>query len=259
MVFNLSSPRFSPKSSFQRRSTFRSPSSSSTLSEALRTKPFAPRLKPTTLEADDGAELLELNRDLLTLATVFPDIKTEVLRELILRFPGDSRLQICVEQLLKNRAEWVKGRWNVPSADVTDSVPTEERFRSVEYKAATKNALQDEFRGLSSSVIDAVLAEKNSSYTQARPVLRELARKSWRATFEKLNYFKRKRDQNDLPPELFGRSSNSGGDFHGALVRAATAASRGRGSKNRHSSEPTRGSGFAGSLRVRLLLWRDKL
>src|SRR5277367_6886654 len=208
MVFNLSSPRFSPKPSFKRRS------SSSTLSEALRTNPFAPRSKTITLEADDGTELLELNRDLLTLATVFPDIKTEVLRELILRFPGDSRLQICVEQLLKYRAEWVKGRWNVPSADLTDSLPADECFRSVEYKVATKHALQDEFRGLSSSVIDAVLAEKNSSYTQARPVLRELARRSWWATIGKLNYFKRKREQNDLPPDLFKRSSSSGGDFH---------------------------------------------
>jgi hypothetical protein len=214
MVFNLSSPRFSPKSSSQRRLTSRSSSSTSTLSEALRTNPFAPKSKTTTLEVDDGAELLELNRDLLTLATVFPDIKTEVLRELILRFPGDSRLQICVEQLLKYRAEWVKGRWNVPSADLTDSLPAEERFRSVEYKAATKNALQDEFRGLSSSAIDAVLAEKNFSYTQARPVLRELARRSWWATIGKLNYFKRKREQNDMPPELFKRSSSLGGDFY---------------------------------------------
>src|SRR5579859_1165237 len=187
MVFNLSPPRFSPRPSFKRLSTSGSPSSSPTLSEALRTNPFAPRSKATTLEADDGTELLELNRDLLTLATVFPDIKTEVLRELILRFPGDSRLQICVEQLLKYRAEWVKGRWNVPSTDLMDSLPAEERFRSVEYKAATKHALQDEFRGLSTSVIDAVLAEKNFSYTQARPVLRELARKSWWATLGKLN------------------------------------------------------------------------
>ena len=59
-----------------------------------------------------------------------------------------------------------------------------------------------------------MLAEKNSSYTQARPVLRELARRSWWAAIGKLNYFKRKREQNDLPPELFKRPSSSGGDFH---------------------------------------------
>ena len=214
MVFNLSSPRFSPRPSFQRRSSSKSPFPSSTLSEALRTNPFGPRSRNTAPETDDGAELLELNNDLLTLATVFPDIKTEVFRELLLRFPGESRLQICIEQLLKYRAEWVKGRWNVPPVDLTDGLPTEELFRGDDYKEATKNALQDEFRGLSSSAIDAVLAEKNFSYTQARPVLCELARRSWWATIGRLNYFKRKRDQNDPPPELFGRSSGSGHDFH---------------------------------------------
>src|SRR5256885_16939572 len=176
MVVNLAAARFSAKSSFQRDSSSRPPSSTSTLSEALRGNPFASRSKHALPEIHDKAELPRLNNDLLTLAGVFPDIKSEVLRELILRFPGDSRLQICTEQLLKYRAEWVKGRWNVPPADLTDGLPAEERFRSVEYKAATKNALQDEFRSLSSSVIDAVLAEKNSSYTQSRPVLRELAR-----------------------------------------------------------------------------------
>jgi hypothetical protein len=213
MVFNLSSPRFSPRSSFQRRTSSRSPSSGSTLSEALRTNPFASRSKNAVPESNDGAELLVLNNDLLTLATVFPDIKTEVLRELILRFPGDSRLQISTEQLLKYRAEWVKGRWNVPPADLTGGLPAEELFRSDEYKDATKNALQDEFRGLTSSSVDAVLAEKNFSYTQARPVLRGLARRSWWAAIGKLNYFKRRRDENDPPRELFGKSSGSGDDF----------------------------------------------
>jgi hypothetical protein len=213
MVFNLSTPRFSPRSSFQRR-TSRSPSSSSTLSEALRGNPFASKSKNAAPESNHDAELLELNNDLLTLATVFPDIKTDVLRELILRFPGDSRLQICTEQLLKCRAEWVKGRWNIPPADLTGGLPAQELFRSDEYKEATKNALQDEFRGLTSSSVDAVLAEKNFSYTQARPVLRELTRRSWWATIGKLNYFRRRRDQNDPPPKLFGRSSGSSHEFH---------------------------------------------
>lgn len=214
MVFNLSAPRFSPRSSFQRHSSSRPPSSTSTLSEALRGNPFASRSKHALPEIDNKAELLVLNNDLLTLAGVFPDVKTEVLRELILRFPGDSRLQICTEQLLKYRAEWVKGRWNVPPADVTGGLPAEELFRSHEYKEATKNALQDEFRSLNSSTVDAVLAEKNFSYSQARPLLRELARRSWWATIGKLNYFKRKRDQNNLPPELFGKPSGSGRGFH---------------------------------------------
>src|SRR5437868_14187073 len=138
MVFNLSAPRFSPKSSFQRHSSSRPPSSTSTLSEALRGNPFASRSKRALPEIDDKAELPRLNNDLLTLAGVFPDIKSEVLRELILRFPGDSRLQICTEQLLKYRAEWVKGRWNVPPADVAGGLPVEELFRSDEYKEAAK-------------------------------------------------------------------------------------------------------------------------
>lgn len=212
MVFNLSAPRFSPRSSFRRHSS-RSPPSVSTLSEALRTNPFTSRAKSAVPESEQKSELAGLNNDLLVLATVFPDIKTEVLRELILRFPGDSRLQICTEQLLKYRAEWVKGRWNVPPADLTGGLRAEELFRSNEYKEATKNALQDEFRGLNSSSVAAVLAEKNFSYTQARPVLGELARRSWWATLGKLNYFKRRRDQNDPPPELFERSSGSSHEF----------------------------------------------
>ena len=209
MVFNISSPRFSPRSTFQRRSSSNSPSSNPTLSEALRTNPFGSKSKNAKPKTGDCVEILEVNKKLLTLATVFPDVKTEVLRELIIRFPGDSTLQICIEQLLKYRAEWVKGRWNVPPVDLTDGLPGEELFRTEDYKVATKNALQDEFRGLTSSTVDAVLAEKNFSYTQARPVLRELARRSWWATIGRLNYFKRKRDQNDPPPELFGRSSGS--------------------------------------------------
>lgn len=207
MVFNLPVPRFSPKSSFQRRSSSRSLSSGSTLTEALRTDPFGARSQARALETDNGADLLKLNDDLLLLANFFPDIKTEVLRELIIRFPGKSRLQLSVEQLLKYRAEWVKGRWNVPPADLTHGLPAKELFRSEDYKDATRTTLCGEFRALSRSTVEAVLAENNFSYSHARPVLQELAKKTWRYSF---NIFRKKKDHDEPPSYLLERIAVAG-------------------------------------------------
>lgn len=162
------------------------------------------------------------------LAQLFPDVKIEVFRELLVRFDGKSRLHVCVEQLLRYRAEWVKGRWNVPELDAKASggggvdgapgrgamavdgngdahgrrrrwIPHEELFQSEEYKAAVKSALSLEFRVLSRSAIDAVLAEVNFSYARARPTLQELSRKSWRVTFGNIFPFKRKKERDDHP------------------------------------------------------------
>lgn len=207
MVFNLPAARFTPRTSFQRRTSSRSLSSTSTLSEALRTNPFASKTQISVSEGQQGAELLRLNHDLLTLAVFFPDIKTEVLRELVTRFPGESRLQICVEQLLKYRAEWVKGRWNVPPADLTHGLPPDEKFRSEDYKDHVRSTLYTEYRALSKSAVDAVLAENNHSYTSARPVLQDLAKKTWRATLGSLNIFKKKRDQDEPPAHIFEKTS----------------------------------------------------
>lgn len=206
---------------------------STTLSEALRNNPFGSTSRTrAALEAQAQAEQQqqrererqELNDALVTLAQLFPDVKVEVFRELLVRFDGQSRLQVCVEQLLRYKKEWVKGRWNVPEGRVDarnggggagnnnnnngeDLVPPEERFRSEEYKAAVKTALSKEFSGLSRSTIDAVLAEVNFSYTRARPTLRNLSRKTWRATIGSLLPFKRKkdRDKDDHPLLLWQR------------------------------------------------------
>ncbi|KAI5278637.1 hypothetical protein KEM54_004527, partial [Ascosphaera aggregata] len=65
---------------------------------------------------EEAAERRELNQALSRLAELFPDIKVEVFRELLTRFDGTSRLQVCTEQLLRYRTEWVKGRWNIPGS-----------------------------------------------------------------------------------------------------------------------------------------------
>ncbi|KAL1961990.1 hypothetical protein VTN77DRAFT_681 [Rasamsonia byssochlamydoides] len=202
-------------------------STSTTLAEALRNNPFGNTSRSRAVEADadeQRRELQELNNALITLAQLFPDVQIEVFRELLTRFDGNSRLQVCVEQLLRYKKEWVRGRWNLPEQtdgkeatgggdnDVDSFVPPEERFRSEEYKAAVKAVLSKEFSALSRSTIDAVLAEANFSYTRARPTLQELSRKSWRATFNSLfPSFKRKKDKDDHP--LLSWSRTADGDL----------------------------------------------
>src|SRR5215471_10806337 len=166
---------------------------------------------PTSDLEAKRVERKELNDTLAALSELFPDVKVEVFRELLVRFDGKSRLHVCVEQLLRYRSEWVKGRWNVtpavtstlaPACAERDSddriirvncIPEEELFRSDDYKTAVKAALSLEFRVLSRSVVDAVLAEVNFSYTRARPTLRDLSRKSWRVTFGNMLAFRRKK------------------------------------------------------------------
>ncbi|KAI9372505.1 hypothetical protein BJX61DRAFT_507088 [Aspergillus egyptiacus] len=202
---------------------------SSTLSEALRNNPFGIASQPRprtplgpTLE-DEQREQEELNAALEALVLIFPDVKIEVFRELLVRFDGNSRLHVCVEQLLRHKDKWVAGRWNIPTgaagseggaaaAAPTDIgtpsndnggslVPPEERFRTEAYKAAVKGVLMKEFGGLSRSTVDAVLAEVNFCYLRARPILQDLSRKTWRATFNSiLPSFRRKKDKEDGHP-----------------------------------------------------------
>ncbi|KAL1988596.1 hypothetical protein VTN96DRAFT_8991 [Rasamsonia emersonii] len=207
-------------------------STSTTLAEALRNNPFGNTSRSRALEAlalvrqedEQQRELQELNSALVTLAQLFPDVQIEVFRELLTRFDGKSRLQVCVEQLLRHKKEWVRGRWNVPveqtegnegreaariAGDDVSLVPPEEQFRSEEYKAAVKAALSKEFSALSRSTVDAVLAEANFSYTRARPTLQELSRKSWRATFNNLfPSFKRRKDKDDHPMLSWNRTAD---------------------------------------------------
>ncbi|EAS29948.3 RING finger protein [Coccidioides immitis RS] len=207
---------------------------SATLIEALRNNPFGTAGKskcPATIlnnEEEKEQERAELNKSLVILAELFPDVKIEVFRELLVRFDGDSRLQVCVEQLLRYRNEWVKGRWNVPTATDTDStqtskrvsdkggkdsawtkaVPEEEMFRSDHYKKAVKTALCQEFRSISRSAIDAVLAEVNYSYTRARPTLRHLSRKTWRVTLGNILSFKKSKEKDEPPLLVWQRQPN---------------------------------------------------
>lgn len=205
-------------------------SSSSTLTEALRTNPFgitsrSSKTTPLDIEAlareaeERRQEFRELNNALVTLAELFPDVKVEVFRELLVRFDGKSRLEVCVEQLLRYRTEWVRGRLNVPSSTNTggavgedqgqqqriEDIEAEERFRSEDYKTAVKTTLAQEFRPLSRSTIDAVLAEVNFSYTRARPTLKDLSRKSWRTTFGNIFPFRKKKEKDEHPLMLWQR------------------------------------------------------
>ena len=147
----------------------------------------------------------ELNNALEKLMGIFPDVKIEVFRELLVRFDGESRLQICVEQLLRHKEEWVAGRWNVPDEQdegVVWVIPPEERFRTRKYKASVRNMLCREFSSLSKSTVDAVLAEANFSYIRARPTLFDLSRRTWRATLHSILPFKRRKNKEDEHPLL---------------------------------------------------------
>ena len=194
----------------------RSSSSSSVLQEALRLNPFANRTEPRNLtEKAKGQETdrEDLNNDLITLSGLFPDIQFEVLREVLVKFPGDSRLQICVDQLLTHRTQWVKGRWHAPPRDIELDVPPHASFRSTEYKSATLQLLSHEFRYLSKSTIEGVLAENNFSYTRARPTLKDLSTRTWRATLGNLNIFRKRRENDAAPTKLLGKSIRADGSL----------------------------------------------
>lgn len=198
-----------PTSSFKRntKSEARPPlSPRSTLNEVLRLNQF--RVKnassPNLAVAEEKQdEAVALNKDLAVLANVFPDVKYDCLRELLKKFDGDSRLEICIEQLYRYKSEWTKGRAQVPPREQDERIPVNELFRTTQYKAASARLLYREFTSLNRSAIDAVLAEVNDSYSKARPVLQEIANKSWRVTLQSL--FRRRKDRQTLPTFLWER------------------------------------------------------
>ena len=141
----------------------------------------------------DDPDLRELNNSLVALAAIFPDVQIEVFREMLSSFDRESRLAVVTETLLKQKMKWVRGRYRVAAKGAVPveqekptpheslwNVPAEEKFRSVGYKKAVKTIAYQEFKGLSRSTINAVLAEFNHSYTLARPTLVALSSKSWR-------------------------------------------------------------------------------
>ena len=148
------------------------------------------QLIPTGAEDPD---LRDLNNSLVALAAIFPDVQVEVFREMLSSFDEQSRLAVVTEQLLKQKMQWVRGRYRVVPKDEarvetqrpdrtgnTLLVPVEEKFRSATYKKSVKSTMYHEFKGLPRSTINAVLAEFNHSYTLARPTLVSLSLKSWR-------------------------------------------------------------------------------
>ncbi|EAU37184.1 conserved hypothetical protein [Aspergillus terreus NIH2624] len=226
MVLSLSVSRFARPNLTQMSSDG---TISTTIAEALRNNPFGTRSRPAPTSAHDPRQEEEqLNHDLETLARIFPDVKIEVFRELLVRFDGNSRLHVCTEQLLRHKDEWVAGRWKVPEGTKEGSdniergvrtrtetgeviVPANERFRSTEYKAAVKAALTKEFSGLSKSTVEAVLAEVNFSYMRAHPTLRDLSRKTWRATINNiLPSFKNKRERDPHHPLIVWHRHSEG-------------------------------------------------
>lgn len=154
-------------------------------------------------DAADETDLRNLNVSLQALTDIFPDVQPEVFREMLASFSEESRLQVITEALLKHGHKWVRGRYRMPAEqeeqretaqkykyrpqpDEKDTrgkpLALEDTFRSSYYKEAAKQALYQEFKGLSHSTIRAVLAEYNWSYTQARPTLLGLSSKSWRSS-----------------------------------------------------------------------------
>ncbi|OAA61308.1 Zinc finger, C6HC-type [Cordyceps fumosorosea ARSEF 2679] len=138
-------------------------------------------------------DLHQLNSCLEALAAIFPDVQVEVFRELLSNFDGESRLALVADALLKNRVTWVKGRWRVADKDDAPgpAVPRTDAFRSPEYKRAVRALAWHEFRGLSRSTIDGVLAESNYAYLESRRTLATLSSKSWRFTISSI-FFRRK-------------------------------------------------------------------
>ncbi|KAI9044279.1 E3 ubiquitin-protein ligase [Aspergillus affinis] len=227
MVLSLSVPSFSRSSTTSPALPAGDNHQSATITEALRNNPFGITLRSrsaTAVTASSSADKTqaqkELNEALEILAQIFPDVKVEVFRELLVRFDGLSQLQVCVEQLLRHKEEWVAGRWNVPTGSAGSGddavvpspvdgeglvVPRNEQFRSDEYKASVKLALSKEFSSLSRSAVDAVLAEVNFCYIRARPILRDLASRTWRATINNILPFRSKKDKQEHPLVLWKR------------------------------------------------------
>jgi hypothetical protein len=155
------------------------------------------------------AALNDLNHTLQLLASLFPHIMPVVFREMLIRFEGESSLYLVTDQLLNYPDKWVQARWNISvqqtgflQQDHELCVPIEEQFRRSDYKKAARIALYQEFRSVRQSTIDMVTAEKNYSYTRARPILQGIGAQSWRQRF-KLFFSKRTRPAKDKLEEHY--------------------------------------------------------
>ncbi|KAF2226843.1 hypothetical protein BDZ85DRAFT_256857 [Elsinoe ampelina] len=150
--------------------------------------------QPTDVRDHLDQDLQDLNKCLALLAEVFPDVQSEVFREMLLNVSKESRVEVVTEHLLKDKGKWVRGRYKTQKDERKSkakeapriserkqmAMSYQETFRSAAYRQAVKAALYSEFKGLSHASIKAVLAEHNSSYSDSRPVLQQLSSKSWR-------------------------------------------------------------------------------
>ena len=157
----------------------------------------------------------DLNESLNALAEIFPDVQVEVFREMLSSIDDESRLAVVTDLLIREKAKWAHGRYRIPHVDNvlqaeqdtedTDVgeegrlVAVEEAFRTPAYINAVKAITYTEFKGLSRSAVNAVLAESNYSYTLARPQLVSLSTKSWRYAITSL--FSRKKPLTSLEAE----------------------------------------------------------
>jgi hypothetical protein len=107
---------------------------------------------------------------------------------------------------MKHKAKWVNGRWRIATKESGSNIwkeivevekipdelyvdydqallPVEETYRTERYQNAVRATLYQEYKSLSGSTIEGVLAEQNYSYSLSRPILLGLAAKSWRNAF----------------------------------------------------------------------------
>jgi len=147
----------------------------------------------------DEPDLRDLNTALAALLDIFPDVEPETFREMLSNISETSRMEIVTEQMLKKQTNWGRARRTLrkprpaptsakrPRASSSEvAILPEDIFRSDSYKNAVKQVLYQEFRTLSHSSIKAVMAEQNYSYTLSRPILQELAARSWRFSFSSI-------------------------------------------------------------------------
>ncbi|KAI5845383.1 hypothetical protein BZA05DRAFT_476551 [Tricharina praecox] len=139
-------------------------------------------------EPEPEPQTTHLNRSLETLCEVFPGGDIEDIRRLLATTEEESRLYVVTEMLLKKRTVSSAADTARRGNGKTRLQPWE-KFRTEAYRGAVQKALSKEFRGLSKSAIQAVLAEHNFQYGRSRETLATIAARSWRVSFS--NFFRR--------------------------------------------------------------------
>ncbi|KAL8837437.1 MAG: hypothetical protein Q9170_002522 [Blastenia crenularia] len=164
--------------------------------------------EPITCATEEECRLANLNDSIELLSEIFSNVLPEVFREMLVRFEGESQIEYVINQILRHGDKWVKGRWkdDVERAKPSSSpkIPDADFFRRESYKWAVKVNLLQEFKNLSKSTVKAVLAEKNYSYSLARPVLQDIDSKTYRRSISK--FFTR-----------WSRSSDDVSEKHGMI------------------------------------------